>query len=148
MKKLLIVISYVLLFVVSAYGQEKDLVIIEEALKSKIDSSWTISTDTSAIRKDAFDRATLLGVVRLRTNKGDKLDLLLCKSSSEYLFKKSVVNHQLSASCSLSEDYDTHRSILKIENYYLFLPMYPCWSVYTKDSQLLMKKLVEKTEHY
>lgn len=129
----------------SAYGQKNDISKIEEAIKMRIDSSWTISMDTVDIRKDAFEGGIFLGRVQIKKYKEDKLVLLLCKSLNDYLLEKEILDHQLSASCRLSEDYYLLRSVLRIDNYYLFLPMYPCWSGYSKDAQLLIKELAEKT---
>ena len=145
--KSLFTIAAIIILLSPAYGQKSDIGKIVNTLNMLIDSSWTISVDTIDIRKDRFDRGVLIGVVHFTTKKRDKLDLLLCNYSSDSLFKKGVIHYQNSASCLLSEDIETHRSILRIENYCLFLPMYPCWSGYSKNAQELMKELVKKTEH-
>jgi hypothetical protein len=135
-----------MLIISPACGQEKDIAKIEETLRMKIDSSWTISIDTANIKKDVFDNGVLIGWVRLTDGKGDKLNLALCKSLNDKLLLKEIENHQLSASCLLSEDSYLSRSELKMENHYLFLPMYPCWSAYSANSKHIWKELVEKTK--
>lgn len=144
MKTLLTLLVPMMLIISPACGQEKDIAKIGETLRMKIDSSWTISIDTANVEKDALDNGVLIGWVRLTNDKGDKLNLVLCKSLNDKLLMKEIENHQLSASCLLSEDNYLSRSVLKMENYYLFLPMYPCWSGYSKNSQLLMKELVRR----
>ncbi len=146
MKKLITLITYTALFLSSAYGQKEDITKIENAFKLRTDSSWTLSIDTTNIRKDMFVNGDFIGRAIFTNNNGDKLALLVCKSLNDHLLKlkQEIQQHQLIASCALSEE-DTFRSILRIENYFMYLPVYPCWSSYTKNSQLLFKELVEKT---
>lgn len=146
MKTLITLITYTVLFLSSAYGQGRDISKIENALRTRIDSSWTIEMDTTNIDKNAFLNGVSLGWAILTNNKGDKLTLRLCKSVNDHLLKlkAEIKETQIIASCELSQT-EHFRSILRIENYFMYLPTYPCWSSYTKNSQLLFKELVEKT---
>ena len=147
MKTVVALISFTLFILSSAYGQEKDAAKIEEALRMQIDSSWTVNIDTANIPKDAFDHGILIGWVRLTNNQGDEIHFSLCKPLNVQLLKKEIEHTQLIASCTLTGyDYNLFKSIIKIENCYLFLIGYPCWSTYSQNTTLLMKELVEKMQ--
>ncbi len=145
MKTILTVLLLTMLNLHVAFGQE-NIPKMEKSLGDLTDSTWTITTHLYDNASNRFKNGVLLGTVKLSKNKTDFIEFQVCKPLNENLLIQEIKNDQVLASCLLSEDYYLFRSILKIENYYLFLPVYPCWSSYGTNSQLMMKKLAEKTK--
>ena len=134
----------------SLFGQiDTDLVISD--LQNKISSKWVLKIDTthsdSLVSPSLIKSGTFNGFVTLAYKDLHTIEFFLFYSENDSVFTYEIGNYLNHASCALSKKHQAKNYYYKIDNYYLFLPMYPCWTPgYSKKSKKQILKLFGKAE--
>jgi len=130
-------------------GQTNTELITE--LENKINSSWTVKIDTTV--SDSFSNSSLLnsgvfeGMVLLSNRNNNVIKFLLFYSENDSVFTNEIGNYLDHASCGPPQKYQPASYYFKFEKYYLFLPLYPCWSPgYSTENKKQILRLYGKAK--
>lgn len=119
---------------------------LEVKLESLHHSIESIKIDTAESVKTQFKGVYIIksgefkGVATVFID-STKFNLLIFTTSNDSILREQVNSFHNHASCTLSKDYNLFHTIYKIKDFYLFLPMYPCWTSGYSDK---MKRVMEK----
>jgi hypothetical protein len=145
-------IFFSLFISISLLGQiNTDL--INSELQNKISSTWIVKIDTtdsdSLVCPSLLSSGTFKGTITLEHKSSDKIVFFLFHSQKDSVFTYEIGTYHNHASISSGKPrkYVANSYYYKIENYYLFLPMYSSMvSAYPKKSQKQILKLYGKTK--
>jgi hypothetical protein len=141
-----IIIILLLSFITKNSYSQDNLDQLEVKLKSLHHSIELVKIDTTESVKNQFNGVSIIksgeykGVATVYIDSAS-FDLLIFTTSNDSIFKEQVNSFHMHASCTLSKDYNLFFTIYKTKNFYLFLPMNPCWTGGYSD---IMKKVIEK----